>query len=64
MQYGVARAVKGLLRALGHDELTDADDMEAIVGIAVAVVTIVIAAAFVWGVHVAIRRLARRSSRI
>lgn len=60
MPYSVEMPVKWLLRSLGHDDLTNADDMEVIVGLGVAVVTTVIGAFAVWGGHGVLRRLAAR----
>ena len=62
MPLSVEMVLKLTLRALGHDDLTDTDDIENIAELVVIGVTLAFGVAIVWGGHALVRRLVARRS--
>ncbi len=63
MPDSVEEATRWVLHGIGRDDLANADDMEVIVGTAVALLTTAIGVVLVWGGHGLARRWARGGGR-
>lgn len=60
MPYRVDAATRWLLHVFGSDGLANPDDMEVVVGFALAIVTTSVGVLLVWGGHGLFRRLTAR----